>query len=267
MRRSLFTRSELRAIACVCSFYCTLAAFGQQISSQVNAQAGAGSSPSGVQANVQSMIRASPTHQGSIGANSGSGLGFTRPSNGLSDFADNKQWVSTSAKLPGAFGGSAIGHRRISPGYVSTGESGTVQTSTSKDAFRVSHVESLTGGGLVPGQFPDSTREVVLPSPLLSGNSLEFFSTAEPRFSTSFDIERHLSPSYAVGQINTAQQTKSKRHSGLNRSWPNDFHGGYGITLGAQTYTTVTRDALKSGSLADRLKNQSHSLLNSNSPN
>ena len=161
---------------------------------------------------------------------------------------------------------SAQGRAGQSPSNLSMSWPAVDSSTKSTSTFYVFKSRQTMGAGVSAGQFPDSTREVVLPSPLLSGDSLEFFAVGIPRFSPSFSSQQHLSPSYFVGRVRIVSRRKSGRKVHLNGSWTDGFQTTRAMNLSSPSYPNLLNDALEPKGLADPLKSQSSSLLNANQP-
>jgi len=121
--------------------------------------------------------------------------------------------------------------------------------------------------GVGPGQFPDSTREVVLPSPLMTEKTLQFFAVAMPQFSPSFDSTNHLVPSYAAAPIRFTYGRRRKLYRSTNDSWIHTLQAGSNQILSSQPQPGGMANPLNTDSLTDPLKSQSLGLPQTDQPN
>lgn len=250
---------------------CVLGAFtasgvGQQISAQVNV--GVHAAVTSSHPSFQVFSNPGGSHPGKI-----AGTGIEQAFAPATNFGGSPAFASAgSPSVVNSTLADNVSHQEHSPALGAAphslpGKPAAAQSSTSVSSVSAPHVGQLIGNGVVVGQFPDSTREVVLPSPLLSGNSLQFFRVAEPHFSPSFESKRHLSPSYNVAPIRPSYRWKRNRSAAAYASWLRSLQNGSNQTLGSQSQPAGMANPLNKDTLLDPLKSQSSSLPAANQPN
>ena len=237
----------------------TTSAVCQQVSEQLNAK---------VHASSVSSIVVSPmlpnSHFGSNRggeATSGEGFAPTNSFSGSSVFALTGLPMLSMSNVGDAFTVNKRSQSAPAASPLFPEALRAQKSSTSLPTIHAPRFGQLSGNSLTQGQFPDSTREVVLPSPLLGSNSLRFFFVSEPGFKVSFDSKRHLNPSYAPTSIRSGYQVKYKHYLGFDRSWTHSQPLVSNPTLASQPYSGLMAAPLGRDSLADPLKSQSSSLL------
>lgn len=260
MMRSLFNRRGLSITSCLVGLYTAMGIPGacQQVSSQVNNQVNATSVSSSVQSGVDSTIRASSVPMVQIGTVSESGNRSTSAHTGLSAFSGTRSPSVFSSGMQSRIGESQSGLAR--------GETGASGSPLSKSSGTQFSFHPAAGNGLRIGQFPDSTRERVGASPFLSGNSLEFFTTALPQFAPQFDRERHLNPSYAVTGARLSPRTKFGQYLGLAPAWSSGLDSGHDNSVHLQMGSGLMNDPLGADAIADPLRHELGSGLSGDEP-
>lgn len=242
------------------------AAWSQQVGGQVNAGIGGGSVSSMVQsrsdANRAALSGQSSAGQSSFGSGASSVRGFPSNSNSASQFSIKRS----------RFSGSGDGFNSSSMavfGYRATGKNARTQSSRTGDSSSLSvsdgDVHELANGGdtlqsVQRGDFPDSTREFVWPTPPFGQNALHFLALRMPTFSPDFGSVDHLHPTYNVSAAgaSSTQGNWARKSALTSGDTPGTLSPDLNITSGPD---------LGGNPIPDPLANQFGSLLNSNQPN
>jgi hypothetical protein len=154
-------------------------------------------------------------------------------------------------------------------GYRSTEQDAGIQSSRTVDSSALSvsdgDVHLPADDGSTPqsvrlGDFPDSTREFVWPTPPFGQNALHFLALRMPTFSPNFSSVRHLHPTYNVsaGGAASSQGYKARKPA---------LTGGDLFGTLSPDLDMTSGPALGSNPIPDPLANQFSNLLNSDQPN